>query len=418
MDVIKAKKTTFYKKKSVLITGVISVTLLFTILLSQFRISAHGVESGILVTDTVKYGGFSINVSGPGVLVPKDVRIVASTVAGRVEQIFQRPGAEVEEGQVIVKLVNTELQQQIEELSWEVEAMEKETAALKERQNTQLVEMEAQKLRSEMDYKVERMLFHAEKDLLEKGNGTVSSIDFRTREMNVERLKSTLKLEELLLAQLKKNLEAEYAAQMARVNGQKKSLERIRYQHDSLEVKAPISGILQSLPLELGQQLDIGANIARIAKQDDLIAVLQIPELNASMVAIGQRALIDTRVNQIKGKIVRIDPAVTNGTVLVEVELEQGLPEEARPDLSINGEVFIDEKPKALFVRRPAFSKANQKMTVYKIDQSKQLAEKVDVAFGVASSLDIEVLSGLQAGDKIIVSETTDFDSYQSITLL
>ena len=137
---------------------------------------------------------------------------------------------------------------------------------------------------------------------------------------------------------------AEYAAQVARLNRLKKSLERTRFQLDSLQVKAPISGILQALPLELGQQLAVGSNIARFARKDDLISELQIPELNASALVVGQKVVIDTRFNIIEGILMRIDPAVVNGAVQVDVELTSKLPEEARPDLSINGEIFISEK--------------------------------------------------------------------------
>ncbi|MCO7199091.1 HlyD family efflux transporter periplasmic adaptor subunit [Pseudoalteromonas sp. OANN1] len=418
MDIIKKKTAPFYKKKAVIISAILTFAVLSVFALSNLRISAHSVDSDLILTGQVRQGDFSIKVAGPGVLAPKDVRLVASTVAGRVERIFLRAGAEVKKGQVIVRLENPELVQQTEELAWEVEAMEKEAAALKVQHQTRLMEMRGLMMRNQMEYSVEKIRLEAEKELISKGNATVSKIDYESRKMQVSHFETTLELDKNLLSQLEKNLEAEYSAQEARLNRQKKALERARFQVASLEVRAPVDGILQTMGLDVGQQLVVGSDIARIADKDDLIAELQIPELSASALAIGQRAIVDTRFNQIEGTVTRIDPAVTNGTVLIEVELTSLLPDEARPDLSINGEILITEKPNTLFVRRPAFSKANNVLDVYKINSKTNEAEKVKVQFGVASSLEIEVISGLKAGDQIIVSETTDFATFNKVSIL
>ena len=148
-----------------------------------------------------------------------------------------------------------------------------------------------------------------------------------------------------------------------------------------------------------------------------MIAELKVPELNAGDIVIGQQVAIDTRFNQIQGKVLRIDPAVVNGTVQVDAELTSTLPDEARPDLSIDGEIFITQKQGSLYVRRPAFSQANQSMAVYLVNEEHTQAQKTPVEFGLSSSVDIEIVNGLKAGDRIIVSEQSSFERHQHIAL-
>ena len=217
--------------------------------------------------------------------------------------------------------------------------------------------------------------------------------------------------------QLLLNLAAQFEAQTALLNKLKKSYERAQFQLSSLNVKAPLAGVLQTMPLELGQRVAIGGNIAKFAKKGDLIAELKVPELNAGDIIIGQQVSVDTRFNQIQGKVIRIDPAVVNGTVQVDVELTSKLPDEARPDLSIDGEIFITQKKNSLFVRRPAFSQAKQTMAIYLLNNEQTKAQQTSVEFGLSSSVDIEIVSGLKVGDRIIVSEQTSFERHQQISL-
>jgi multidrug efflux pump subunit AcrA (membrane-fusion protein) len=417
MDIIKQTKKPFYKNRSFVTTaGIIALTA-FLIASTQMNISAFSVQSNSVITAVVEQGDFDIKISGPGILAPRDVRWVASTVSGKVERILVKPGAQVEKGQLIVELVNPELDQMVEELHWEVEAMQAQTRALKVSQDTQLLDMQAKALATQMKYEKAKMRLDAESQLIKVGNSTVSKLDFESSKLTVNQLGKTIEINKLRAKQLVLNLAAGFEAQTALLKKLNKKYERAQFQLASLNVKASLAGVLQAMPLELGQRVAIGGNIAKFAKKGDLIAELKVPELNAGDIIIGQHVSIDTRFNQIQGKVTRIDPAVVNGTVQVDVELTSQLPDEARPDLSIDGEIFITQKKNSLFVRRPAYSQANQTMAIYRLNNEQTTAQQTPVKFGLSSSVDIEVVNGLKVGDVIIVSEQTSFERHKLITL-
>jgi len=417
MDIIKETKKPFYKKRSFVTTAGVIALAAFLIASTQMNISAFSVQSNSVITAVVEQGDFDIKISGPGILAPRDVRWVASTVSGKVERILVKPGAQVEKGQLIVELVNPELDQMVEELHWEVEAMQAQTRALKVSQDTELLDMQASALATQMQYEKAKMRLDAESQLIKVGNSTVSKLDFESSKLTVNQLAKTIEINELRAKQLVLNLAAQFEAQTALLKKLNKKFERAQFQLASLNVKASLAGVLQAMPLELGQRVAIGGNIAKFAKKGDLIAELKVPELNAGDIIIGQHVSIDTRFNQMQGKVTRIDPAVVNGTVQVDVELTSKLPDEARPDLSIDGEIFITQKKSSLFVRRPAFSQANQTMAIYLLNNEQTTAQQTAVKFGLSSSVDIEVINGLKVGDRIIVSEQTSFERHKLITL-
>jgi len=417
MDIIKQTITPFYHNKKIITAVAASLFAGLLLASTQMQITAFSVQSNSVITAVVEQGDFDIKVSGPGILAPRDVRWVASTVTGKVERILVKPGAQVSKGQLIVELVNPELDQKVQELHWEVEAMQAQTRAIQVNQDTQLLDMQAKALDIQMQYEKAKMRLDAEVLLIEAGNATVSKLDFESSKLTVAQLLKTIEINKLRAKQLKLNLEAQFEAQSALLNKIKKTLERAQFQLASLNVKAPLAGVLQAMPLELGQRVSVGGNVAKFAKKGDLIAELKVPELNASDIVIGQNVAIDTRFNQIQGQVIRIDPAVVNGTVQVDVELTSELPDEARPDLSIDGEIFITQKKNSLFVKRPAFSQANQTMAIYLVNAEQSAAEQTAVTFGLSSSVNIEVISGLQAGDRIIVSEQSSFERHPKVSL-
>ncbi|WP_196137579.1 efflux RND transporter periplasmic adaptor subunit [Aliikangiella sp. G2MR2-5] len=418
MDFVKPKTSQpFYKKRTFLIvcTGLIlSVGVLVS---NVIDFAVHSVESNSFITAQVRRGDLAVKVSAPGTLVPRDIQWVASNVEGKVESIIVKPGAFVKAGQLIAELANPELKRRVQELNWQIEEMEAETRALKERHSTRILDMEATALNNQMEYNKESIRASAEEELIRKGNATVSMLDFQSRKLTVEQLKKTLEMDKARTEQLRLTLDAEFEAQLARLSRLKNELERAKFQLESLKILSPVDGVLQAMPIDLGQRLAIGDNIAKLAKQDDLIAELRVPEFNALQVQVGKKVIVDTRTSKIEGKIIRVDPAVVEGVVQVDVELTSQLPVEARPDLSINGEIFIDEKPDTLFVRRPAFSQSNQRMSVFRLNDNQSVAEKINIQFGVSSSIDIEILEGLEEGDKIIVSEISSFENYKKIAI-
>jgi HlyD family secretion protein len=417
MDIIKKKKKSFYKNKLFLITTTAVMFLVLVFASTKVELGVFSVESNSIITAKVQRGNLSIKVTAPGVLASRDIRWIASTVEGKVERILAKPGALVEQGQLVVELLNPELTQQTKDLEWELEAMEAETRALKERHKTRLLETKALLLDNQMTYDQEKIRLDAEKELIDKGNSVISLIDFKTRKLLVTKLKKLLTMDKKRMDQLKLTLTAEYEAQTARVNRQSNILKQAKFQLSSLQVRAPVSGVLQLMPLELGQRVLIGDNIAKFAKKGDLMAELNVPEFNASDVRVGQQVIVDTRLNQIMGEVVRVDPSVVQGTIRVDVNLTGDLPDEVRPDLSIDSEIIIAEQLDTLYVRRPTFSQANQTMSVFKLTEGARYAELTKTRFGLSSSINIEVLSGLSESDQIIISEISEFVQHSRIEL-
>lgn len=385
--------------------------------LSQSLISGASINKNTILTATVKQGEFAIKVAAPGVLVPQDIRWVASNVDGKVERILKKPGAMVEAGDLIVELANPELKQKVEELQWEREALNAELSALTTDQQTRLLDMKSAIAKISMQYEKARLRLNAEQILINQGNATVSKLDFEDSKLTVAQHKATLDIEHQREAQLKENLAAQLRAHQARLSKLDKTIERAQFQLNSLQVRAPLAGVLQALPLELGQRVALGSNVAKFAKADDLIAELKVPEMKASAIAIGQPVIIDTRFSQVKGVVTRIDPAVNQGTVLVDVNFSEPLPNEARPDLSVDGEIIINAKANALYVKRPSLSQENRTMPIFKLNTSGQQAQKTVVTFGLASSTEIEVMSGLKPGDTVIISEQIQFARHDTITI-
>ncbi len=417
MDIVKKKNIPIYKSRKFILIVVFSLVALTLVLSFSARLTLFSVDKSTFITADVEFGTLIVKVSAPGVLAPRDIRWVSSVVDGKVERILVKPGALVEKGQVIVEMLNPELSRQADELRWELAEVKAEIRALNEQHATAVLDMEAQITANQMNFELEKMRLRAETELITKGNTTVSMIDFESRKLLVSNLEKTIEMDKARHRQLLSSIEAEKEAREARLNRIENTLQRAIFQEESLVVRAPEDAVLQALPLELGQQVSVGDNLARFAKKGDLIAELEVPEYLAARAQPGQKVLIDTRFSSVEGILTRIDPAVTDGTVQVDVELPAELPDEARPDLSVDGEIIIEEIRDTLFVRRPAFSQANQVMTVYKLDENNKYAEQVKIQFGVSSSLDIQVLSGLEKGDTIIVSESTGFETHERIAL-
>jgi multidrug efflux pump subunit AcrA (membrane-fusion protein) len=211
------------------------------------------------------------------------------------------------------------------------------------------------------------------------------------------------------------NLAATVEAHAARINQMKKTQNLIQQQIDNLTIRASIDGVVQEMPLKLGQQVTIGTEVAKIAPHDNLVALLDVQDFQVRDIALGQTARIDTRGSKINGKVVRIDPSATNGVVKVEIALLGKIPPDARPNLSVEGVIDVEQKHNVLFVRRPSFAQSYSKVSLYRISSDGDAASRVSVEFGRASTLDIEVRGGLKAGDHIILSDASAWESHDSI---
>lgn len=365
--------------------------------------------------DAVKRGEMKREVRGPGTLVPKDVRWIAAETAARVDRFLVKPGALVSADTVIMELSNPEVMDQLLAARSEVTAAEADHAALRMNLESQALDQRANMAGIEADYESARLQAEAEADLNQKG--IISDINFRRSELTAERLKVRLDIEQERIAKFKDTMAAQLAAGRARIEQLRNTLALRERQADSLKLKAGIDGVLQQVPVEVGQQVAPGTNLARVARPDVLIAELRIPETQAKDVLVGQKVAVDTRNGIVEGLVARIDPAVLNGTVQVDVDLVGALPAGARPDLSIDGTIEIERLADVLYVGRPAYGQPQSDTTLFRVDAKSGIATRVPVKLGRASVTVIEVSRGLAEGDQVVLSDTEQWDKYDRLKL-
>ena len=373
------------------------------------------VERSSVLVDQVKRGELLREVRGPGTLVPKEIRWIAAETAAHVEHIVIKPGAVVKPDTVILELGNPEVDDQLLAATTAVTAAQSDLAAKRTDLNSKLLDEQSQHAQAKSEYETARMQAEAEKPVAEKG--VIPAVQYRKSLVVLEQSKNKMDLEEQRVVEFRRNIESQLAAEKARLDQLVATRELRQRQADALHVRAGIEGILQQVPVEEGQQVAAGANLARVARPGELMAELRIAETQAKDVALGQPVKVDTRNGVIDGKVLRVDPAVQNGTVQVDVDLEGKLPPGARPDLSVDGTVEIERLPDVLYVGRPAFGQSDSEVRLFKLDQGGDVASRVPVELGKSSVNLIQIVKGLNVGDRVILSDTSAFDQHDRVRL-
>lgn len=368
-----------------------------------------------LVFSEVKRGNFTVSVRASGLLVPDVIRWLSSNVEGTVVSIALKAGSAVKVGDHMLELANPELQQQLAEAQWEMEATEAELIAETVTLESELQQQRSAVLNAELEYEQSVAEYMARDELIE--TGAVSRLDHRRARVEMDQQKQRWLSSQEQLERLQENLSAQKNARSARLNQMKNRVGRIQQQVSDLQIRASMAGTIQEMPLELGERIVMGTNVAKLAQQDSLIAELQVPEYQVRDVAIGQRVIVDTRNNTVEGLVSRVDPAVINGNVQVDVVFTESLPDDARPDLSVDGEIRIAEIPDTLYVVRPLFSQSRSHSAFYRLSDDRRFAERVKVTTGLGSVNQIQVLEGLDVGDQVITSDPTRFETYQKLRI-
>jgi multidrug resistance efflux pump len=365
--------------------------------------------------DSVQKGPLVIEVRGPGTLVPERVRYISAVTAGRVERRLAEPGQEVHPETVLLELSNPDVQ---------LEALESErqlTVAQADRVNLQ-TDLVTQRLNQEAAVAAAKAAYQDAKRNAEAAEGLatkelISAMEASRAKDRVEELETRYKVEEQRLAVMVGAADSQLTLQKAQVGRLRAVTEFQRGRVRSMKVLAGADGILQELPLEVGQWAQSGATLARLVEPGKLKAVLRIPETQAKDVAIGQPAAIDTRNGIVKGKVYRIDPAVQNGTVTVDVSLEGEMPRGARPDLSVDGTIQVERLENVLHVGRPAYGQANSAVGLFKLTPDGSEAGRVNVRLGRTSVNTVEIAGGLQPGDKVIISDMSRWDGHDRVRI-
>ena len=415
MDIAIKKNKKLFSVRRIQIAAAVLIVLLGIVYLWHISQAGYSVDSESLVVSEVKRGNFSVSVRGTGSLVPDDIQFLSATVEATVTKVVVKAGIHVKTGDVIVELNNPQLVQQSSESKWDMEALEAELISQRLTQESSVQQQKSNVLNAKLDLEKAQNEFEARAGLVK--TGVVPALEGKKTRVEMSQAEQRWELSKQILAKMQENLIAQNNARNTQLNKARKIYENFQDQVDKLHVRASMDSVVLEVPVEVGQRIPMGAKIAKLADQDSLIAELRVPEIQIRDVAVGQPVIIDTRNAKVQGKVSRIDPAVNNGNVQVDVEFTEGLPKDARPDLSVDGEIKITNIPDALYVDRPLFAQSKAKSSVYKLTKDGKFAERITVEIGYGAVNQIQVIAGLIAGDKIITSDQTRFESYEKVRI-
>lgn len=408
-------RESFKQKKLAWVAGVFIALTGAAFGIAKLEPGAPSVAREQLYLDEVKEGTLERKVRGPGVLQPREARWLSTRVDARVDRVLVRAGEAVEADTIIVQLSNPEVERAADAAELEVAAARAEFAAARLELESQRLDRRSSLAEARATAESARLQAVAEQRAFEQQ--AVSELQYSRSKILSEQLGERAKIEEQRLAALDAAVDAQLQARQARLRQLERAAEERRLAAVSLQVRAGIAGVVQSVPVQEGQQLAPGANVARVAKPGTLYAELRIPEMDARDLAPGLAAAIDMRDRVVRGRVVRVDPAVTAGAVRVEVEFDEKLPSQARADLSVDGTIAIETLKNVRYVGRPVGAQAESATTVFRAKPGDSVAERVPVKFGKASVNQIVVLEGLEPGDVVALADTTQWSGKDRLVI-
>jgi len=396
------------------LTALIAI-LLITLGLSRLKPAAPTIERSTVWPGTVKRGEMIRNVHGLGTLVPEDIRWIPAANEGRVDRILWLPGKVVKADTVLLELSNPEIELAMFNAEWQLKAAEANYTDTRVQLESERLDQEATTAEVKAEYHQAKL--KADRNELLAKDGLCAEIDLKLSQVMAEELDNRYALEKKRLDISAESIQAQLAAKRIEVDRLRAQYQLKRSQFESLKVRAGVDGKLQQLPVQVGQRVPVGTNLARVADPSRLKAEVKIAETQAKDIEIGQPAIVDTRNGLIPGHVTRIDPASQNGTVTVDVSLEGELPKGARPDLSVDGTIELEHLADVLYVDRPAFGQEKSTVTLFRLVEEGKGAVRVQVKLGRSSVNTIEILEGLRVGDQVILSDMSAWDAYDRIRL-
>jgi HlyD family secretion protein len=397
------------------IGGGVAVLASATAALAGMDPASPEVERATVWTDTVRRGEMVRQVRGPGTLVAEDIRWISAVTQGRIERKLVQPGTPVKAGDVLLELSNPDVARQALEALRQLSAAEAELASLRSTLENQRLSLEAGLASVRSAQREAERTVRTNEGLAERGLISRHELE-RARDAAAEQTER-LELERRRLRFTGESNRGQIAAQERQVAMLRTLAEFQQKQIESMTVRATAGGVLQELPVELGQWVTSGATLAKVVQPGRLKAVLRVPETQAKDVAVGQPATVDTRNGIVRGRVVRIDPSVQGGTVAVDVALEGPLPRGARPDLSVDGTVDVDRLANVLHVGRPAYGQAESVVGLFKVVEGGRAAVRTQVRLGRGSATTVEILGGLAPGDVVILSDMSAWDAAERVRL-
>jgi HlyD family secretion protein len=381
---------------------------------SKLKPAAPTVDRAVVWIDSVKRGSMLRQVRGSGTLVPEDIRWIPAQTQGRVERIILRPGAQVTPDTVILELSNPDLENAVRDAQLSFQSAQAAYTNRKAQLESDMLAQESTVANIETQQKQADLELKANEELYKEK--LISQITLEQKRGLAKDLSNRLEVEKKRLEITRQGTQSQLAPQEADVNSKKAQWELRRNQLNDLKVRAGMSGTLTVVPVERGQQVAPGTNLARVANPSNLKAELRIAETQTKDIHIGQYAEVDTRNGIVKGHVSRIDPSATGGTVGVDVSMDGALPPGARPDLSVDGTIQLEKLDNIIYVGRPAFGQENSTVTIFKVQPNGE-ATATKVKLGRASVNTIEVIEGLSPGDQVILSDMSQYDSFDRVQL-
>jgi HlyD family secretion protein len=403
------------RRRILFASGGVLALIVITVALSHLKPAVPSVDRSTVWVDTVKRGPMVREVRGLGTLVPEEIRWIPANTEGRVEKIVVRPGTQVKADTVILELSSPELEQAAHDAESKLKAAEAEFTTLQAKLQRDLLDQESNTARVHSEYQQARI----ESDMNEqlKKNGLVAELQYKTSQVKAAELLNRDAIEEKRLNFARDSIEPQLASKQAEVDQVKAAAQLKLDQVEALHVKAGMNGVLQQMPVDVGQRVKIGDNLARVADPTKLKAEIKIAETQAKDIQIGEKTTIDTRNGVVTGHVTRVDPAVEQGTVKVDAQVDGELPRGARPDLTIDGTIELERLDDVIYVGRPAFGQENNTVSIFKLVSGSSEAVRTPVKLGRSSVNSIEIINGLQPGDQVILSDTSAWDAHERIRL-
>jgi len=418
VDIIREDISEKKRRKRIVMAAVgAAAILLITLGLSRLKPAAPTVEKSTIWMDTVKRGPMLRQVRGPGSLVVESsgIRVLSAATDGRVERLLLEPGAIVQADTVILEMSNPTLQRDALDAEQALKAGQAELANTRIKVQRDTLDQKAAAATVESDFHQAQLQAQTNEGLFKEG--IVASLTLKLSEVRAEELKTRNALELERMAIAEDSAKAQIQAAEAHFQQLKVTSDLMRSQMEGLKVRAGIPGVLQEIPIQVGQRVTPGTMLAKVVQPTKLKAQLKIAETQAKDVVIGQPAAIDTRNGIVPGKVSRVDPSSQNGTVTVDVALEGELPLGARPDLSVDGTIELDRLKDVLYVGRPAFGQEKSLVGLFRVGEDGDEAVRVKVKLGKSSVNTVEILEGLKPGDKVILSDMSAWDAHDRVRL-
>ncbi|MFT5636712.1 MAG: HlyD family secretion protein [Cognaticolwellia sp.] len=415
MDIKLSQKSTNKNSKSIIITLIVVTAVSLSFWLFNQPSGSQKVSRSQIWTDTIKHGDLAIQVEGFGKLKSKEQRLLSAPDNAIVEEIILKPGSLVTKDSIIVRLSNPQIAQQVKDANRVLANTKTSYLQLELNQKREMLSQQAQQEQLLSELEIAELKVTAEQKLVTKG--IVSELTFKRSQLDYRQLSRRIVIEKSRLEQLSEVHQKELDIAQDRIAQQAEQVAVINERFNKLTVRAGISGVVQALPVELGQSVTLGEQIALVGSVDSLYAMINVSQSDMEQIAIKQIVSIDTRAGTVAGVVHRISPVVTKGMIAIEVSITGKLPNNARPELNVDAIISIGMLTNTTYIKKPVNVTAGMKTSLFRLIPNSSQADKINITFGQESDGFIEVVSNVKTTDTFILSDMSRWEDTKKITI-